>query len=116
MLIAQESDVLAFNRLFSGRSDRKYINVRNEYKFANWARSLGATKEQVRLSVAAVGDDPDKVDAYLKRRWATRGWKNRAHLRIAYKFLRGTFHRSLWQRRSSLRPGPASLTPKRKTS
>jgi Protein of unknown function (DUF3606) len=73
--------MLAFNRLFGGGNDLKHINVKSDDELAGWARRLGATKNQVRLAIAAVGDDPDKVDVYLKRRWATRGWDDRAHQR-----------------------------------
>jgi hypothetical protein len=63
------------NRLFGGSgSDRNHINVSQDDELARWARRLGATKDQVRVAAAAVGDEPDKISAYLKRRWATRGW------------------------------------------
>jgi Protein of unknown function (DUF3606) len=71
--------MLAFNRLFGGGGDLKRINVKKDDDLDVWARRLGATKNQVRVAIAAVGDEPDKVDAYLRRRWATRGWDNKAH-------------------------------------
>ena len=73
--------MLAFNRLFGGGSNLKHINLKKDHELAGWARRLGATENQVRIAIAAVGDEADKVDAYLKRRWVTRGWDDKARHR-----------------------------------
>jgi hypothetical protein len=81
MLISQESDMHVFDRLLGSGSDRKHINVTKDDELAAWARRLGATKDQVRVAIAAVGNEPDKIDAYLKRRWSTRGWATKGSRR-----------------------------------
>ena len=51
-----------------GGQDRKRINVNEDYELRDWAKKFGATKEQVKEAVQAVGDHADKVEGYLRER------------------------------------------------
>jgi Protein of unknown function (DUF3606) len=69
-----ENPMFYDRQIRGGGSDCKRINLRQDEELDTWARRLGATTGQVRAAVMSVGDEADKVETYLKRRWATRGW------------------------------------------
>jgi hypothetical protein len=50
-----------------GGQDRKRINLSEDYEVRDWCKSLGVNEEQLRMAVAAVGDDADKVREHLKK-------------------------------------------------
>jgi hypothetical protein len=50
-----------------GGQDRKRINLSEDYEVTDWCKSLGVTEEQLRMAVAAVGDEADEVRVHLGR-------------------------------------------------
>jgi hypothetical protein len=50
----------------AGGQDRKRIDVSEDYELRDWAARFGVTKDQLKAAVAAVGDQADKVEQYLK--------------------------------------------------
>jgi len=56
---------MADNLQKRGGSDRSRIDVNQDYELNDWAEKFGVTKEQLKLAVAAVGDQADKVAMYL---------------------------------------------------
>jgi hypothetical protein len=46
--------------------DRKRINVNQDYELRDWSKKFGVTPDQLKEAVAAVGDQADKVESYLK--------------------------------------------------
>lgn len=50
----------------AGGQDRKRIAISEDYELRDWAARFGVTKEQLKAAVAAVGDQADKVEQYLK--------------------------------------------------
>jgi hypothetical protein len=51
-----------------GGQDRQRINLSQDYETRAWAKSLGVTEEQLRMAVAAVGNDAAKVREHLKKK------------------------------------------------
>ena len=49
-----------------GGSDRKRIDVNQDYELRDWADKFGVTKERLKEAVQAVGDNADKVEQHLK--------------------------------------------------
>ena len=43
------------------------INVQQEVDVRDWSRSLGVSTAKLRVAVAAVGDQADKVEEYLEK-------------------------------------------------
>lgn len=43
------------------------IQLTEDHDVRNWCDSLGVTEEQLRIAVAAVGDDVDEVRGHLGR-------------------------------------------------
>ena len=46
--------------------DRKRINVHQDYELRDWSKKFGVTPDRLTEAVAAVGDQAEKVEAYLK--------------------------------------------------
>jgi hypothetical protein len=46
--------------------DRKRINVNQDYELRDWSKKLGVTPERLKEAVAAVGDQAETVESYLK--------------------------------------------------
>lgn len=59
---------MADDRTKVGGQDRQRINLSQDYEVRDWAKSLGATEEHLRMAVAAVGNDADKVREHLKKK------------------------------------------------
>jgi Protein of unknown function (DUF3606) len=57
---------MADNTQARGGSDRKRINVNQDYELRDWARKLDATPEQIKQAVAQVGDRAADVEMHLK--------------------------------------------------
>jgi hypothetical protein len=64
----KEHDNMADDKTKVGGQDRQRINLSEDYEVRNWARSLGINEEQLRMAVAAVGDQVDKVREHLKKK------------------------------------------------
>lgn len=47
--------------------DRQRIQLTEDRDVRGWCDSLGVTEEQLRIAVAAVGDDVDEVRGHLGR-------------------------------------------------
>lgn len=48
-----------------GGQDRTRINLGEDYEVSDWCQSLGVNEVQLRIAVAAVGDEADEVRAHL---------------------------------------------------
>lgn len=48
-----------------GGSDRKRINLREDYEVRYWTAKFNVTREQLEQAVRAVGDHADDVEARL---------------------------------------------------
>jgi len=49
-----------------GGQDRKRIDVHQDYELRDWAKKFGATPEQIKQAVQAVGTRADDVEMHLK--------------------------------------------------
>lgn len=45
--------------------DTRRIQINEDHDVRGWCDSLGVTEEQLRMAVAAVGDDADEVRGHL---------------------------------------------------
>jgi hypothetical protein len=61
----KEHDNMADDKTKVGGQDRKRINLSEDYEVRDWCNSLGVNEEQLRMAVAAVGDEADAVRAHL---------------------------------------------------
>lgn len=52
----------------SGGQDRKRINLTEDYEVRDWSKKFGATEDELREAVQAVGNDAAAVEAHLKGR------------------------------------------------
>jgi hypothetical protein len=59
------------NKQISGGSDRKRINVNEDYELRDWAKKFGVSPEALKEAVQAAGTDAAKVEQHLKS--STRG-------------------------------------------
>ena len=50
-----------------GGQDRRRIDVNESYELRDWSRKFGVSPEELRDAVRAVGNEAEKVEAYLKR-------------------------------------------------
>lgn len=48
-----------------GGQDRRRINLNGEDEVRNWTEILGATEEELRKAIAAVGNQADRVREHL---------------------------------------------------
>jgi hypothetical protein len=48
--------------------DRKLISLSEDYEVRDWAKRFGATPEELKKAVKAVGNEAAKVEAYLKKK------------------------------------------------
>lgn len=64
----KEHDNMADDKTKVGGQDRQRINLSEDYEVRDWAKSLGINEEQLRMAVAAVGDQVDKVREHLKKK------------------------------------------------
>jgi hypothetical protein len=51
-----------------GGSDRKRINVTEDYEFRDWSKKFGVTSEQLTAAVRKVGTFADDVEKELKEK------------------------------------------------
>jgi hypothetical protein len=51
-----------------GGSDRKRIDVTQDYEVRDWSKKFGVSQEQLKEAVQAVGTQADRVEEYLKNR------------------------------------------------
>jgi hypothetical protein len=56
------------NTQSTGGQDRKRINIHQDYELRDWSQKFGVSAEELKRAVAAVGDQADKVQAYLAAR------------------------------------------------
>jgi Protein of unknown function (DUF3606) len=49
-----------------GGQDRKEISLNQQHELTYWTQRLGVTGEELRRAVAAVGNQADDVERYLK--------------------------------------------------
>lgn len=64
----KEHDRMADDKTKVGGQDRKRINLSGDYEVRTWCNSLGLNEEQLRMAVAAVGDNADKVREHLGKK------------------------------------------------
>jgi hypothetical protein len=57
---------MADDKTKAGGQGRNRINLNQDYEVRDWAKSLGVTEDELRKAVA-VGNQADKVRAYLKK-------------------------------------------------
>lgn len=50
----------------TGGSDRKLINVNEDYELRDWSKKFGVTPEKLKEAVQAVGTSADAVEKHLK--------------------------------------------------
>ncbi len=50
----------------TGGSDRKRINVNEDYELRDWSKKFGVTTEKLKEAVQAVGTSADAVEKHLK--------------------------------------------------
>ncbi len=50
----------------TGGSDRKRINVNEDYELRDWSKKFGVTPEKLKEAVQAVGTSADAVEKHLK--------------------------------------------------
>jgi hypothetical protein len=50
------------------RRGRSRVNLSQDYEARDWAKSLGVDEHELRNAVSAVGDNAQKVRAYLRKR------------------------------------------------
>ena len=50
----------------SGGQDRKRINLNQDFEVRDWSRKFGVDSETLKKAVAAVGNDAQKVEEYLR--------------------------------------------------
>jgi Protein of unknown function (DUF3606) len=48
-------------------SDRKFINLNEDYEVRDWTQSLGCTEQELRDAVKAVGNSVEAVRYFLDR-------------------------------------------------
>ncbi|RST48391.1 DUF3606 domain-containing protein [Variovorax sp. MHTC-1] len=51
-----------------GGQDRTRINLSEDYEVRDWCNSLDVTEEQLRMAVAAVGDEAETVRVHLGKK------------------------------------------------
>ena len=51
-----------------GGSDRKRIDVNQDYELRDWSKKFGVSTDQLKEAVQAVGTQADRVESYLKTR------------------------------------------------
>ena len=51
-----------------GGSDRKRIDVHQDYELRDWSKKFGVTPDQLKEAVQAVGNQADRVEEFLKQR------------------------------------------------
>ena len=54
------------NKSNSGGQDRKLISLTEDYEVRDWSKKFGVTADELRKAVEAVGNEPAKVETYLK--------------------------------------------------
>jgi uncharacterized protein DUF3606 len=59
-----------------GGSDRKRIDVNEDYELRDWSKKFGVTPDKLKEAVQAVGDQADRVEQYLKGRSERSGGKS----------------------------------------
>jgi len=64
----KEHDKMADDKTKVGGQDRKRINLSEDYEVRDWCQLLGINEEQLRMAVAAVGDDADAVREHLGKK------------------------------------------------
>lgn len=64
----KEHDHMADDKTKVGGQDRNRINLSEDYEVRTWCNSLGLNEEQLRMAVAAVGDNADKVREHLGKK------------------------------------------------
>ena len=51
-----------------GGSDRRRIDVSQDYELRDWSKRFGVSREQLKEAVQAVGTQADRVEEFLKSR------------------------------------------------
>jgi len=51
----------------SGGSDRKRIDISEDYEVRDWSEKFNVSKERLKEAVEAVGTYADEVEKYLKK-------------------------------------------------
>ena len=51
-----------------GGSDRRRINIHEDYEVRDWSKKFGVTADDLKAAVKAVGTYAKDVEAYLKKR------------------------------------------------
>ena len=51
-----------------GGADRSRINLEQDYEVRDWTKSLGVTKTESIAAVKTVGNSPEKVREYIKKK------------------------------------------------
>ena len=57
---------MADDKNMRGQQDRNRVAGNEDYELNYLAQKLNASKEEVKAAIAAVGNDRDKVEQYLK--------------------------------------------------
>lgn len=52
----------------TGSSDRKRINLNEDYEVRDWSKKFGVTPEQLKAAVKAVGSMAEDVEKHLKKK------------------------------------------------
>ncbi len=61
------------NKQKAGGTDRRRIDVNQDYELNDWAKKFGVTKDQLKEAVQAAGTDAAKVEQHLKQSSGSRG-------------------------------------------
>ncbi len=59
---------MADNKAFTNQRDRSRVAEDESYELAYLEAKLGVSREQVRMAIASVGNDREKVEQYLTER------------------------------------------------
>ena len=51
-----------------GGSDRRRIDIHQDYELRDWSKKFGVTPDELKKAVEAVGDQADEVEQHLKGR------------------------------------------------
>jgi hypothetical protein len=64
----KEHEKMADDKTKVGGQDRTRINLIEDYEVRYWCQLLSINEEQLRMAVAAVGDEADKVREHLGKK------------------------------------------------
>jgi len=64
---------MAHHQAHPGHSDRKYINLSEDYEVRDWAKHFNVTEDELREAVKNAGSNAEEVEAYLNKKTSNNG-------------------------------------------